>query len=167
MKKEEFLSGLRAALALEIPDSEIESNLRFYEDYINGKIKEKEEEIVIDELGDPRLIAKTIIETYQIAHGPMYQNNKNDKSYNKSYEYEDYNDNEGDDYQRKDNRGIKFQLQSPLKWYHKLLIFLILMFALFIVIVVGGVIIRLLFSIGVPLLILYFGYTIIKNSMRK
>lgn len=165
MNKDEFLSGLRKALALELPESEIESNIRFYDEYINTNSRNKgNEEQVIDELGDPRLIAKTIIETYQLSHGPIYQNIN--KSNNTNYEYTDYEEN--DNYQRDEKGGFNFHVgTSSIKWYHKLILFLVLAIIFALIIFVGGVILRLFFSIGLPILVIYFGYTLIKNNMRR
>jgi len=165
MKKDEFLLGLRKALALELPESEIESNIRFYEEYINTNMKNSNEEQVIDELGDPRLIAKTIIETYQLSHGPIYQNMTSNKSNNTSYEYTDYE--EESNYQKNDKGSFNFNLNTSLKWYHKLIIFLVLVMILILIIVVGSVIIRVFFTIGLPIMIIYFGYTLIKNNMKR
>lgn len=66
MTKYEFLEGLRAALAGEIPESVIAENIRFYEHYIEEEIKKgREEQAILEEFGSPRLIAKTIMETWQ------------------------------------------------------------------------------------------------------
>ena len=68
MTKNEFLELLRTALLGEIPDTEIESNMKYYEEYIRSEGYKTSEEEVINQLGDPRLIAKTIVDTYQISH---------------------------------------------------------------------------------------------------
>lgn len=64
MTKQEFLQGLRAALEGEVPPAAIQENLRYYEDYFNlERQKGRAETDVAAELGDPRWIAKTIIDT--------------------------------------------------------------------------------------------------------
>lgn len=64
MNKEEFLRGLQNALSGEVPPTVVRDNLRYYDDYIRTEVKQgKSEEQVMDELGDPRLIARTIIDT--------------------------------------------------------------------------------------------------------
>ncbi|MCM1569641.1 MAG: DUF1700 domain-containing protein [Roseburia sp.] len=64
MSKAEFLEKLRLALNGRIHAPEVADNLNYYEDYINTQIRlGKSEEEVIDALGDPRLIARTIIGT--------------------------------------------------------------------------------------------------------
>lgn len=64
MNRTEFIEKLRIALAGNINHNIIEDNVRFYNDYMDAEIKKgKSEEVILSELGDPRLIAKTIIET--------------------------------------------------------------------------------------------------------
>lgn len=63
MTKQEFLGGLRAALAGRIEASLISENIYYYEDYINTQVRMgRAEAEVVRGLGDPRLIAKSIVE---------------------------------------------------------------------------------------------------------
>ena len=62
MDKKEFMDILRQSLQGEVDDNIIEQNIRFYNEYISSQ-RGKNESEVIKEIGDPRLIAKTIIET--------------------------------------------------------------------------------------------------------
>lgn len=64
MNKQEFVDRLRAALAGRIPAPRVEENVNYYMDYINTEIRKgRSEEEVLQSLGDPRLIARTIIQT--------------------------------------------------------------------------------------------------------
>lgn len=64
MTKNQFLEKLRAALSGKVPSDLVTENLRYYEDYINTEIRKgKTEGEVLEGLGDPRLIARTIVET--------------------------------------------------------------------------------------------------------
>ncbi|MBO4834817.1 MAG: DUF1700 domain-containing protein [Lachnospiraceae bacterium] len=64
MSKTEFLSILRGQLTGQIPTGEVASQINYYEAYIDGQIGNgMNEEQVIEELGDPRLIAKTLIDS--------------------------------------------------------------------------------------------------------
>ena len=66
MNRREFIDGLREALAGEIPSAVVEENVRFYNRYIDEETgKGRREEEIFAELGEPRLIAKTIAETWQ------------------------------------------------------------------------------------------------------
>lgn len=64
MTKQEFLYALKRALSGEVSPEVFNENMNFYEEYISTEIqKGQSEEEVMEKLGDPRLIAKTIIET--------------------------------------------------------------------------------------------------------
>ena len=64
MNREEFLRGLENALSGNVPPSVVRDNLRYYDDYIRSeRQKGRSEADIMDELGDPRLIARTILDT--------------------------------------------------------------------------------------------------------
>lgn len=64
MTKHDFLNKLRMALSGRVSPSLVEDNISYYEEYINTQLRLGKSEIVVMEaLGDPRLIAKTIIMT--------------------------------------------------------------------------------------------------------
>lgn len=67
MNKNEFLDDLRRNLSGELPVDEIESNIRFYSEYITSSSPEEEQKR-LEEVGNPRLIAMNIIETYKMSH---------------------------------------------------------------------------------------------------
>lgn len=70
MRKAEFLQELREALSGEVSASVIQENIAYYDSYISGQIASgRSEEAVIDEIGSPRLIAKTIIDSQEAAEG--------------------------------------------------------------------------------------------------
>lgn len=82
MKRQEFVNTLRTALSGRIPAESVAENVKYYEDYINIEIRKgRSEEEVLDELGDPRLIAKTIIQT-QGAREEEYRAGREGQSYN-------------------------------------------------------------------------------------
>jgi len=62
MVKQEFLDSLRLALSGKVPGNIVTENLQYYNDYINTEIRKgRSEEEVLESLGDPRLIARTIV----------------------------------------------------------------------------------------------------------
>ncbi len=64
MSKQEFINRLQAALNGRVSPAAVAENVNYYEDYINTQIRlGKSEEEVLESLGDPRLIARTIVET--------------------------------------------------------------------------------------------------------
>ncbi|MCH5250959.1 MAG: DUF1700 domain-containing protein [Lachnospiraceae bacterium] len=63
MDKKEFIEKLQRSLASGLNSAQVADNIRYYQDYIESEIlKGKSEEEVISNLGDPRLLAKSIIE---------------------------------------------------------------------------------------------------------
>lgn len=64
MNKQEFIERLRVALNGRVSPNLVIENVNYYEDYINTEMRKgRTEAEVLQALGDPRLIARTIIET--------------------------------------------------------------------------------------------------------
>ena len=62
MSKQEFLDGLRRSLASGLETHEINEHINYYSDYIDSQIRRgTPEEEVMAALGEPRLIAKTLL----------------------------------------------------------------------------------------------------------
>ena len=58
MDKKEFFAILRESLEGYVPKEEVEKNISYYQDYFHeSELSEKE---VLEELGDPRLLARTV-----------------------------------------------------------------------------------------------------------
>lgn len=78
MNTAEFLQGLKNALLGEMGESAIEDNLQYYKGYIESEINRgKTEEEVLSKLGDPRLIARTILDTFDKPVGKTYSSSSN------------------------------------------------------------------------------------------
>ncbi|MBD5445383.1 MAG: DUF1700 domain-containing protein [Lachnospiraceae bacterium] len=91
MNKKEFIEKLQRSLASGLGSSQVADNVRYYQDYIESEIRKgKSEEEVIASLGDPRLLAKSIIEANKHT-GESYGSNREyddevaDKSVNNNY----------------------------------------------------------------------------------
>lgn len=64
MDRETYLKELRIALQGQISQERVNEHLRYYENYIMEESRKgRTESQVMEDLGNPRLIAKTIIET--------------------------------------------------------------------------------------------------------
>ena len=82
MTKEQFMMELEQSLQGEVSAYELSDSLTYYRQYFEDEIRNgKSEEDVIQELGSPRLIARSIID----AHG-----NEGAASGNSGYEDSDY-----------------------------------------------------------------------------
>ena len=63
MTRSEFMDSLHRALAGSLTSSTVNENMRYYEEYFDTQIRSgQSEEEIIAGLGDPRLLAKTIIQ---------------------------------------------------------------------------------------------------------
>lgn len=70
MNRQEFVDRLRIALSGKVSPTLVEENARYYEDYINTRIRLGEaEENVLQGLGDPRLIARSIVAAESVRTG--------------------------------------------------------------------------------------------------
>lgn len=62
MTKQEFLDGLRRSLSAGLEPEQINEHIRYYSDYIDSQIRTGISEVeVMSSLGEPRLIAKTLL----------------------------------------------------------------------------------------------------------
>jgi len=81
MNRQEFLDGLYNALDGEVSEGKRQSDIIYYRDYIAEEIsKGRTEEDVLSELGDPRLIARTIVDAAvaeEERHGYAYADGNN------------------------------------------------------------------------------------------
>lgn len=133
MDRKEFLEGLRSYLEPEMSAEEIRENINYYERYITEEvIKGRREEDVVQELGDPWIIAKTITD--------MKENSANyERSHENAYE------------ETEDRRSVKtFQINSTWK---RILFILAIVGIIFVIFSVITGIIGLLAPILFPLLV--------------
>lgn len=76
MNKFDFINDLKEKLKGHVSDSVLDAKIEYYENYINDEInKGRNENDVINELGDPKLIAKTIIDLDDNAGNNIYNDN--------------------------------------------------------------------------------------------
>ena len=69
MTKQEFLDGLRRSLSAGLEPEQINEHIRYYSDYIDSRIRMGiSEEEVMASLGEPRLIAKTLLGMEETGH---------------------------------------------------------------------------------------------------
>ena len=83
MNRTDFLASLRSHLNGRIDPYEVESNVEYYSSYIDSEIaKGRSEEDIMEELGQPSLIARTLIDSVKRREGL-----EDDDEYNYSYDY--------------------------------------------------------------------------------
>lgn len=82
MNKTEFIEILRNTLTGEVDGSVVSENVQYYTQYIQSQMNQgRSEQEIMDELGDPRLIARTIIDT---SAGGAYHNGSQ-SAYSEAY----------------------------------------------------------------------------------
>lgn len=151
MTRQEFVSELRIALQDQVSQQTLKENLDYYETYIMQESRKgRTEEEVLEELGNPRLIAKTIISSEP-------DNNRRSRQEN----YSSYNDDEynpGFDFQinGKVYRGMKAKV---LKWTAIIAIILVI----FGIIALAAGVISILAPVIVPLLIILIAVRLISR----
>lgn len=76
MDRVEFIEKLQRALAGGLSSAQVAENVRYYQEYIDSEIRKgRSEEEIMEQLGDPRLLAKSIIEANKRA-GTSYGSNR-------------------------------------------------------------------------------------------
>lgn len=154
MSKKEFLDTLRSQLEGELSQNEINGHIRYYRDYIEQQMRSgKSEQQVLDELGSPVFIAKTLLDTS--AH--TYEGS--------GYEDRGYESRE-DDYEREEECEGKVHTFhfNPLvaRWLIPIVVafVLVLGFALF------GTALAFVIRYFVPILAILLVISIFKNNRR-
>lgn len=143
MDKRAFMEKLQRALAGGLSSIQVADNMRYYQDYIESELRKgRSEADVLAQLGDPRLLAKSIIEA----------NKRGGESYGSNREYdEEVADNPASG---KKVRNFDYGFQLP-GW-------LAMLIATVLVLIVIGIVTSLL-SIFLPVIIVaLIGILIVK-----
>lgn len=147
MKKTEFLKELEAALKGEVSPELTAENLRYYDNYISQETsKGRSEAEVTEEIGSPRLIARTIIDTS--GGSGSYESGESASSGGYAG-----TDRSSGSYSSGQSGYSRFHYVNLNKWYWKLLIIAVLCLVLFTVLSVVGGIFAILFRFATPILI--------------
>lgn len=153
MNRNEFLKILDEELNGQINLAEINQNLQYYDSYIREQIEMgKTEEEVMEQLGDPRLIARTILDTSEAAEESVYE------------DFTGYQQEEEPSKPIFYFNGKKIDLS---KWYMKLLTAVIAVLTLAIVISIVVLIIKVAIWIAVPVLIMIAVIYLIQHIVKK
>ena len=162
MRKAEFLKELEASLKGEIPAGAVSDNLRYYDNYISQEVaKGRSESEVIEEIGSPRLIAKTIIDTSGAGEygepGKFLLPGYGSQGFGREYDT---------GYDRQEKQRTGFHYFNLNKWYWKFLIFAVVILVMISVLSIIGGIFALLFRYATPILIILLIWSLFRNSRR-
>lgn len=165
MTRNEFIEMLQASLEGEIPSDKIYENVKYYSDYITQTASEEK---TIDGLGDPRLIAKTIIDTYKLSKGPIYKNNEKGGFYKNSDGVEEYVNEDGSSEKNNDSSwNIHYHTLSKRPWYKKLLSIVIVLLVILVIMIVGGFALNIVFKIGIPIILIVLFVSMIGTLFKR
>jgi uncharacterized membrane protein len=147
MTKQNFLDSLRRSLSGGLDYNTVNEHIRYYSDYIDSQIRQgKTEEQVMEELGDPRLIARTLLEV--------------EETENVTEEYDYVDEEEEQDSSRYFNiNGRTFRMPG---WLFTLIICLIIFGVLTLVFTVTSALLPYLF----PILVIFLFYRLIRSIFR-
>ncbi|MBR6697928.1 MAG: hypothetical protein IKL73_06655 [Lachnospiraceae bacterium] len=148
MNRMEFVDTLRATLALELPNDKVEENVRYYNDYILSMGDENRQKEEIERIGDPHLIAQTIIDAYKMSEPYKYEEQK---MYGYSQE-----SNEAEEFSKEEESNVWAKVKRIAITSGIVLIAFALLYVAF------GLFIR----IGLPLIGIYIIIRLIKRSME-
>lgn len=151
MTREEFLSQLRLALQGKVSSGKVQENVNYYNDYIIEEIRKgKSETEVLEMLGDPALLAKTIIAADDAGRHPRDTIYDSDNS--TAYSSKRGRDSDGTSFGY--SGGGRMHMLHMNNWWQKLLLILaVVMIILLIVTVVTGLV-RIFAPLVIPILVI-------------
>lgn len=151
MTKEMFLEQLEDALVGEVPNSVIYDNKRYYERYFFSELKQgRTEAEVLEELGSPRLIARTIIDM----QGDIHQK-YDDSTYYKDDVREEF-----------ENTKPKLFFLDLTTWYGRAIAWTIGILILILLIWLVSGILSIALQLAVPVLLIMSIYAVVKRMIR-
>lgn len=154
MTKQEFLGKLRAALGNDLSGAVVSENVNYYKQYITDEVaKGKSEKEVIDELGDPWAIARTIIDAQE---NQEYTEGEYRSETTANSEYDSV----------KQNRYGNVHVFGLDSWWKKFLLILGLVGIIVLIVAVIGGIISILAPIVLPLIVLMWILRVIGQRRR-
>ena len=147
MTKIEFLEKLKEALMEDVDMQTVRENVEYYDGYIRGETASgRSEEEVLDELGDPWIIARTIID----AQGQNRQG---------EYEYEAPQE----QYGRSTSGTVKTSFWAFDTWWKKLLLILVIVGIISVVLSVVAGLVSLVMPVLIPVLVVVIVVKMVKR----
>ena len=170
MTRQEFIRKLQEALNGKLDATEIQDHLKFYDDYIIEEMRKgKSEQEVLELLGDPWAIAKTIVDASDGTDEEVVYENRS--PFNNSYNQTTQAQNSYTGYGQKNEYGTEHSYGSYHEfrldtWWKKALLILAVVFVVVVVVSVITGIISFLAPVLVPLLIIMIVIRLIGGNRR-
>lgn len=146
MSKKEFLDILYNQLSGQMPEGSVAAHVQYYRNYIEDEQqKGRTETDILNDLGDPRLIARTLLDTEVGAGNPQ-----NGSTYSAIYNEadSDYNEYDSSDSARGHVKKHSFKLDLST-WYGKVAVILIAAVVLLLLVTILGILIPVVIVAGV------------------
>lgn len=146
MSKTEFLDILYNQLSGQMPEGSVAAHVQYYRNYIEDEQqKGRTETDILNDLGDPRLIARTLLDT-EVGVG----NPQNGSTYSAIYNEadSDYNEYDSSDSARGHVKKHSFKLDLST-WYGKVAVILIAAVVLLLLVTILGILIPVVIVAGV------------------
>lgn len=150
MDKYEFITNLQRHLTGKVSAQKLQEITAYYNDYIDSEIRKgKSQEEVLSKLGDPRLLAKTIVETEG--------NGECENNFQTFYE---------DERGGRKSRKRRFQINMK-SWIFRLLVILLLCLICYVLFGIIGLAFNIFFTyvlpVAIPVLIIYMIIKLLKK----
>lgn len=143
MDRTQFLETLRSQLAGQMHEGKVAAHVRYYEDYIQSQVRSgRSEAEVLAQLGDPRLIAKTLLDTDADSGGDIYE----EEAYSGSA-YSDRETSQGS----VERRNFKLDLST---WYGKAIVIVIAVVAIIALVTIIGAVLPFFLILGIILFVI-------------
>lgn len=143
MNKKEFLDILYEQLSGQMPEGNVAAHVQYYRNYIEEEQhKGRSEGDILNELGDPHLIARTLLDTDSTASG----NPQTTGSYSEPYTDNSYNNASSSSRKKVKSRSFHIDLST---WYGKLAVILIAVVVIFLLCTVLSVLIPVMVIAGI------------------
>lgn len=143
MNKKEFLDILYEQLSRQMPEGNVAAHVQYYRNYIEEEQhKGRSEGDILNELGDPHLIARTLLDTDSTASG----NPQTTGSYSEPYTDNSYNNASSSSRKKVKSRSFHIDLST---WYGKLAVILIAVVVIFLLCTVLSVLIPVMVIFGI------------------
>ena len=146
MSKTEFLDILYNQLSGQMPEGSVAAHVQYYRNYIEDEQQKGHTETdILNDLGDPRLIARTLLDTEVGAGNPQ-----NGSTYSAIYNEadSDYNKYDSSDSARGHVKKHSFKLDLST-WYGKVAVILIAAVVLLLLVTILGILIPVVIVAGV------------------
>lgn len=158
MNREEYLRGLEEALTGEVSQAVIRDNVNYYGSYISQEMaKGRTVDEIVDEIGDPRIVAKTIIDSGEASGGSGAGDG-----------YGNYRDASDGNSSGQSSMNGKHSLHyiDLNKWYWKLLLIIAGVLIVSAVVHIVGGIVALLLRFAGPILVVLLLVWFLRNLKR-